>query len=313
MKARQTEPVLAGGLSGIIRAGVAAVPAVKYALGVAAVIAALALVKGYFSNAGTALLAGVGMIVLMVLLLVFAAASKSAGAGLLRAPALVFTWTIIVFFISSGAMTISSIFFAWPTSITALLKQPSAGKYLPIEKPALPSGIKTTPLTIVVESTGAAAQAATQFAQELSKPDASARAEQRLEKEQLKQVIEDLVSIEYMQAPLPWLLRAYVRDGNFGNWEQVKLVINSDAKPVSDLVDLMEKFDGDLVYKDLETYRQLRTIVSSRAGLYGELASMKPPPTDQEKAQLLQIADNFDVLISQTKLIEKKLSDYLKE
>jgi hypothetical protein len=153
---------------------------------------------------------------------------------------------------------------------------------------------------------------ATKFAQELSAPDANAQAQERLEKDQLKRVIEELVSIESSQAPLPWLLRNYVRNGDFRNWDQVKAILSMNTPLVSDLVDIMGKFDGDLVFKDLATYKQLRMIVDSRASLYAELGSVKPPPSEQEKAQLLKIADNFDVLISQMKVVEKKLSDYLK-
>jgi hypothetical protein len=54
-----------------------AVPAVKWALGVAGVISAAALVKVFFVSVGAALLAGFGMLVLMVILVLFAAATKS--------------------------------------------------------------------------------------------------------------------------------------------------------------------------------------------------------------------------------------------
>ena len=61
----------------ILRAATQAVPAVKWALGVAGVISAAALVKVFFVSVGAALLAGFGMLVLMVILVLFAAATRA--------------------------------------------------------------------------------------------------------------------------------------------------------------------------------------------------------------------------------------------
>lgn len=109
-------------LPGLLRAAITAVPAVKYALGVAGVLSALALVKGFFSSTEGALLAAVGMLALMVLLVVFAAMSKL-GPSALKMPALVFTWTILVLFIVSACLAVSSMFFQYPTSFPELMRQ----------------------------------------------------------------------------------------------------------------------------------------------------------------------------------------------
>jgi hypothetical protein len=40
---------------------------------------------------------------------------------------------------------------------------------------------------------------------------------------------------------------------------------------------------------------------------------MPAPTSAEDKQKLLSIADNFDQLIAQTKIIEAKLADYLKD
>ncbi len=280
------------------------------------------------------------MIVLMVLLLVFAAVSRFGGRGL-RLPALVFTWVIIIFFLVTLGLGITSAFFRWPVSIADLVSLSSSEKsVVPIDdhsplKPAssqqvvsqtrptatnsgsesgpfTSATLPSEPLTLIADSSGAAARAATRFAREINPPDANARM-QGSEKEQLKRVIRDLVSIEGSQAPLPRLLRSYVKERDPGNWSQVKDVVAMNAPLVSDLAAVMGNFDGDLVYKDLNTYKKLNTAIKSRAGLYGDLARMNPPSSEKENAELLRIADNFDVLIREMKSVEIKLSAYLND
>jgi hypothetical protein len=126
------------GLSGVLHTAIEAVPSVKYALGVAGIIAAVALVKGYFSSAAAALLAGAGMVALMVVLLVFAAASRLA-ARTLQLPALVFTWAIMTLFIMASCLLMLSVFFRWPAPFPELLKQsfsPEVLSALPAPEPS---------------------------------------------------------------------------------------------------------------------------------------------------------------------------------
>ena len=109
----------------ILRSAIEAVPAVKFALGVAGVISAIALVKGFFSSAGAALLAGFGMLILMTLLVLFAATAK-ARSGLLIVPAMVFTWALLLLVIGSSILIVSSAFFEWPKPLSALLQWASS-------------------------------------------------------------------------------------------------------------------------------------------------------------------------------------------
>ncbi len=131
------------------------------------------------------------------------------------------------------------------------------------------------------------------------------------EKEQLKGVIKGLVTIEYANEPLPSLLRNYVAGRR--EWNDVKSALSASLQPVSELVALIEQFNGDLVYKDLPTYKELRRTVNSRSELNRELENLRPPLSDQEKQQLLKIADNFEALSAQMKSLQTKLSKYLQE
>jgi hypothetical protein len=104
----------------ILRAATQAVPAVKWALGVAGVISAAALVKVFFVSVGAALLAGFGMLVMMVILVLFAAATR-ARSSVLIVPALVLTWALLVLVIVSSVLTVSAAFFGWPKPLQDLI------------------------------------------------------------------------------------------------------------------------------------------------------------------------------------------------
>jgi hypothetical protein len=106
----------------ILRLAINAVPAVRYAAGVAGLISAAALVKALFSSVQAALLVGVAMLILMSVLLVFAASTKLAP-EFLRRPALTLTWAILILFVLSAGLTASSVFFDWPKTFPALSSQ----------------------------------------------------------------------------------------------------------------------------------------------------------------------------------------------
>jgi hypothetical protein len=170
-----------------------------------------------------------------------------------------------------------------------------------------------TALSVIVDSSGAAAEAVKKLSSMLDNSTTRESLERRVEKRALKRVITDLVDIEHSQAPLPWLLRDYAKNGDSGNWGQVKSIISMNAPIVSELVEVLRSFDGDLIYKDLDTYKQLQFMVKTREGLYGELSHMEPPKSAAEMRQLFQIADNFDTLIAQMKVIQTKISAYLQK
>ena len=104
----------------VLRVAIKAVPAVKYALGVAGVMAALAIGRAFFSSTHVALIGALSMLGLMVLLLVFSAASKL-GPRFLQLPALVLTWAILIIFVLCASLTVTSAFFEWPKPLPDLI------------------------------------------------------------------------------------------------------------------------------------------------------------------------------------------------
>lgn len=128
----------------LVKAGIQAVPAVKYALGIAGVMAALALGKAFFTTARMALLGCIAMLILMVLLLLFSAATK-VGPTFLRLPALVLTWTILTLFVISASFSVASVFFDWPRSFPELTAN-ILGKQKP---PVSPSNDNKTQQTVI--------------------------------------------------------------------------------------------------------------------------------------------------------------------
>jgi hypothetical protein len=105
----------------VLKEAIKAVPAVKYALGVAGVMAALALGTALFKTPQAALLGAVPMILLMVLLLVFAAGARLRGA--LRLPALFLTWAVLVLFVGAASLTVSAVFFSKPRPFQELVAE----------------------------------------------------------------------------------------------------------------------------------------------------------------------------------------------
>jgi hypothetical protein len=104
---------------GLLTAAIRAVPAVKWALGVAGVAAALALSTSFIGSMSAALLGSLAMVGLMTLLVIFAAMSRLG--PLVKAPALVLTWTVLILTSLSSLLTFSCIFFEWPKKFPELV------------------------------------------------------------------------------------------------------------------------------------------------------------------------------------------------
>lgn len=108
----------------VVREAINAVPAVKYALGIAGVAASLALAAAFFSNTRAALFGVAAMLVLMTLLVIFAVLTKLAKQEL-RIPALVLTWTVLLVFVGSTILTFTSVFFSRPKPFSTLMQEVS--------------------------------------------------------------------------------------------------------------------------------------------------------------------------------------------
>ena len=119
----------------ILKEGIKAVPAVKYALGIAGVASALALASAFFSSKQAAFLGAAAMLILMVMLVIFSSATALTR-GQMKYPALVLTWTILIVFVSSTLLITSSVFFDSPKSFPKLMEDLLGSERLPsiIEK-----------------------------------------------------------------------------------------------------------------------------------------------------------------------------------
>lgn len=105
----------------VIREAMAVVPAVRYALGVAGIMAALALGTALLKTPQLALFGAAGMLGLMVLLVIFAAGTRLKSSAI-RAPALFLMWAVLVLFVASASMAVTSVFFSVPKSFPDLIR-----------------------------------------------------------------------------------------------------------------------------------------------------------------------------------------------
>ena len=101
------------GILRILRESIRAVPAVKYALGVSGVIAAIALIKAFNLGWSVAALGAVVMFGLMTLLLLFARLTAY-GPSFFYTPARVFTWAFVIITVTCAVLLASSVFFNEP-------------------------------------------------------------------------------------------------------------------------------------------------------------------------------------------------------
>ena len=99
-----------------LREAIRAVPAVKYALGVGGIVSVIAIVYSFKIDLRIALLGTVVMLILMGVLVVFARMSSLAKPEL-AAPALVFTWFVLLFFMAVSVSLFSSVFFQKPLDL----------------------------------------------------------------------------------------------------------------------------------------------------------------------------------------------------
>lgn len=99
-----------------LREAVIAVPAVKYALGIGGVVAAIAIVFSFKIDPRIAFVGTLVMLVLMGVLVIFARMTALSGVRL-HLPALVFTWFVLLLFIATSVSLFSSVFFQRPLDL----------------------------------------------------------------------------------------------------------------------------------------------------------------------------------------------------
>lgn len=103
----------------VLSAAVAAVPVMKYALGVAGLAAVVAIItRGFGLDAATATGGALVVLALMAVLIILAAAARQ-DRGMVK-PALVLTWAVLCLTLCSSALLLTSLFFFWPRPLHCL-------------------------------------------------------------------------------------------------------------------------------------------------------------------------------------------------
>ena len=122
----------------ILQEAIKAVPAVKYALGVAGIVAAISIITAFGIDLRIAALGTIVMFVLMVILVVFAKLSTTAPRHFL-VPILVMMWSFLVVMIATTALLFSSVFFKQPLDLQYWVTAYST-RVLPERVATLPAG-----------------------------------------------------------------------------------------------------------------------------------------------------------------------------
>jgi hypothetical protein len=125
----------------ILRESIKAVPAVKYALGIAGIASVLAIVGSFHLDFKVALIGMAVMLLFMTLLVIFAALSNLAPPDL-RLPALVFTWFSLLLLIAVAFSMFFSVFFGRPVDLKMWITPnvsivvPAETSHIDVQKPS---------------------------------------------------------------------------------------------------------------------------------------------------------------------------------
>jgi hypothetical protein len=108
----------------ILRQAIAAVPEVKWALGIAGIISVIAIVRvGWKINPMVAVFGTIIMLVLMTVLVLFARLANTAAAEF-RYAILAFMWASLSLTIAAAVFLFTSVFFRWPLAFAAISVSP---------------------------------------------------------------------------------------------------------------------------------------------------------------------------------------------
>ncbi len=160
---------------------------------------------------------------------------------------------------------------------------------------------------VVADSSGAAAAALV----ELVSP-ANAAKLRKSERDQLKGIIRDLEILHHGQSGVIQRMQRVTNERDAAAWPHVQRAIALVAGQVNELVSLLEHFEGDLIYEDLDTFRQLQSMSMSRAGIYRELADMPAPATEEGWDRVSSVVGQIEHLLAQIPVVQERLADYLK-
>lgn len=141
----------------VLSAAIAAVPVMKYALGVAGLAGVVAIAtRGFGLDPPTATLGALIVMALMTVLIVLAVAARQSK-HLMR-QAVVLTWFFLILTLGSSALLLLSLFFQWPRPLRCLIheeqcKSEKRGRdeYVPTDA-SMTAGSLPTPLSVNPES-----------------------------------------------------------------------------------------------------------------------------------------------------------------
>lgn len=115
--------------------------------------------------------------------------------------------------------------------------------------------------------------------------------------------LQSLVSIESGQAPIPWLLRLYVKEPR-DDWSQLEGDLAICKKLIGDtLASLKSRNQGAFLIHDFKNYRALVLELQRRLDIYDELNKMTTTKSARSADRIRALADEYDGL-------HAKLPDY---
>lgn len=122
----------------ILKQAISKVPALKYALGIAGIAAAIAIIKTLITDLRVAVFGIILMLVLMTVLFVFAKLTSVASKEI-RLAAIVLMWFSLVVIIASASLLFTSIFFDKPINLKHLISgQPVVTDQPPVKNEVAP-------------------------------------------------------------------------------------------------------------------------------------------------------------------------------
>lgn len=118
----------------ILKEAIRAVPAVKYALGVAGIAAVIAIIAGFKINYKVTVLGIIIMFLLMFLLVIFSAFARSATKSL-RNLGLTLAWSFVILTIATALLIFTEFFFSWPRPLEQTAESIMGQKTIPTPTP----------------------------------------------------------------------------------------------------------------------------------------------------------------------------------
>lgn len=133
---------LSGPFASLIKEAIQAVPAVKFALGVAGIAAIIATIEGFKVDYIVMVLGLIIMFGLMFLLLIFARFARSASKSL-RPLGLVLAWSFVFLTIATALLIFTEFFFSWPRPLVQTADSIVGKEPIPTTVPTTPSPAQT--------------------------------------------------------------------------------------------------------------------------------------------------------------------------